>query len=83
MIREIETNQPAYIIFVNVGMSWLPRPDSEKFILKWANGFIGKNYKLAGFMDVFPDRVSSLKVGEALNKYKPQSNEIIYIYKRN
>lgn len=82
MIREIEANKPEYLLVVNVFTSWLARSDAEKYIFTWANDYVGKYYKLAGLMDVFPDRVSHLKTGEELKNYKPQSNEIIYIYKR-
>jgi len=83
MIREIELNKPKLIIFVNVATSWLARPESEKYIFKWANEYLARNYKRVGLMDVYPNRASSLKVGDQLNNYKPQSGELIYVYERN
>jgi hypothetical protein len=34
-IREVETNRPQYVVYVNNNLSWLTQPDSEKKILDW------------------------------------------------
>ena len=82
MINEIEINKPKYILFIHVSMSWLLKSNSETFIFRWASKYIDNNYKLVGLMDIFPDRISSLKIGEQLINYHPQSEEFIYIYQK-
>jgi hypothetical protein len=82
MAREIEMNKPKYILFVNVRFSWLIKPNSETFIFKWADEYITNNYRLAGLDEVFPNKISSLRVREQLNNYNPQSKEFISIYER-
>jgi len=82
MIKEIERNKPKYFLFINVSLSWLTRPKSEKLIFKWANEYITKYYKIAGLVDVFPNIISPIISGEQLNTYVPQSKELVYIFER-
>lgn len=82
MTKEIELNKPAFLLYVNIGTSWLKGPNSNGFIFSWANEYIHKNYRLAGICEIFPYSISSLKVYEQLNNYKPQSQELIYLFER-
>jgi hypothetical protein len=83
MAKEIESYNPQYIIYVNIGTSWLARPKSEKFIFKWADEYTNKNYRIVGVLDILPNGFSTIKVGEQLDHYKPQTQDLIYILKRN
>jgi len=83
MIKEIEKNQPKFILFVKIHTSWLVGPKSEMVIFDWANEYIKKNYKLVALMDVYPNKISSLKFREQLSDFNPQSKEFIYIYEKN
>ena len=83
MAKEIEANNPKYIIYVNIGTSWLAHPKSEKFIFQWADAYTNKNYRIVGLLDVLPNGFSTIKVGEQLDHYKPQTQDLIYILKRN
>jgi hypothetical protein len=83
MAKEIELSKPRYILFVNVRFSWLVRPESETFIFKWMDKYVVNNYRLVGFMDIFPDKISSLKVREQLINLNPLSKEFISIYEKN
>ncbi|MCX6296670.1 MAG: glycosyltransferase family 39 protein [Bacteroidetes bacterium] len=82
MAQEIESNKPKYILFVNIWMSWLDRPSSEKYLINWAQNYISQNYKLVGLCDVMPYEYSSLKIYDQLNGYQPKSQDLIYIYER-
>lgn len=82
MAKEIEKNKPKYMVLVGIGMSWLERPNSEKFIFQWANEYISKNYKLVGRVDVLSNDISSLKVREQFDTYKPQSENVIYVFEK-
>jgi hypothetical protein len=82
MVKEIEISKPKYLLFVNVRISWLVSPNSETFLFKWMDKYVIENYALAGYMDIFPDKISSLKVREQLNNLNPQSKEFISIYER-
>jgi hypothetical protein len=82
MVKEIEISKPKYLLFVNVRISWLVSPNSETFLFKWMDKYVIENYALAGYMDIFPDKISSLKVLGQLNNLNPQSKEFISIYER-
>ncbi len=83
MIKEIERNKPKYFLFINVGMSWLSRPNSEQLIFKWSNEYITKYYKIVGLVDILPNAISPLISGVQLNSYVPQSKELVYIFEKN
>ena len=82
MIKEIEQNKPAFLLYINIGTSWLRGPNSNGFIFNWTNEYINKNYRLAGICEIFPDSIASLKVYEQLNNFKPQSQELIYLFEK-
>jgi hypothetical protein len=82
MVKEIEQSRPKFIVFINIESSWFVRPDSERLMLIWADEYIERSYNLVGFMDIYPDKISSLKVREQLNNYKPQSKDYISIFER-
>jgi hypothetical protein len=50
MIREIETNSPAFIVFVNQNFSWVQAPQSDVTIFKWWNGY-KTNYATVGLVE--------------------------------
>jgi hypothetical protein len=83
MAKEIEISRPKYFLAIDVGLSWLTKQNSEKFIFTWVDEYIKKNYRLVGLYDIIPGKFSSLKVGEQLINYKPQSQDLIYIFERN
>src|SRR5208283_1186386 len=81
-IREIETSRPQYIVFVNVPTSWLPRPDSDKTILKWAETFIKQNYTTAGLIDSVSADNYKIYWDEEARRTKPSSPFNLFIMKR-
>jgi Dolichyl-phosphate-mannose-protein mannosyltransferase len=83
MAKEIEINQPKYFVYIDVGTSWLCRPNSERYIFNWAHEFANKYYKLIGIQEIMPSSFSTLLVREHLKEFLPHSEEIIYIYERN
>lgn len=82
MIHEIELNNPKYLLFVDITSSWVTRSKSERYIFTWAVEYINKNYRMVGLLDILPDKISSLKIGDELNNYTPKSKDIIYIYEK-
>jgi len=46
MIKEIESQNPRYLVFVNVATSWLRRADSQDFIFKWLQKYIAERYEI-------------------------------------
>ena len=81
-IKEIETSRPQYIVFVNVTTSWLPRPDSDKTILKWAETFIKQNYTTVGLIDSVSADNYKIYWDEEARKTKPSSPFNLFIMER-
>jgi hypothetical protein len=50
MIREIETNAPEFIVFVNQNFSWVQAPQSDVTIFKWWNDY-QTNYTTIGLIE--------------------------------
>jgi Dolichyl-phosphate-mannose-protein mannosyltransferase len=50
MIREIETNAPEFIVFVNQNFSWVQAPQSDTTIFKWWNDY-KTNYATVGLVE--------------------------------
>jgi len=80
MIRELETNRPEYIVFVNMASSWSRRPDSPVRIDDWWNAYSAQNYRLIGAADILtPERTEYH--WENLEAYHPLA-QLITVYKR-
>jgi Dolichyl-phosphate-mannose-protein mannosyltransferase len=57
MAAEVEAARPAYLVWVLVPTSWLMRPESDKWILKWAQAYVSRQYQLVGQVQILgPDR---------------------------
>jgi hypothetical protein len=81
-IRQIEAAAPQYVVFVNVPQSWLARPDSDTSILTWAREFLGGHYEIAGVVDIVSyEKTEYVWGGQAID-YKPQSPNVIYVFRR-
>jgi hypothetical protein len=50
MIREIETNQPEFLVYVSCGNSWLFQPRSDRTILDWCEQYTRRFYEPVGFV---------------------------------
>ncbi len=82
-IKEIEINKPEYILYVNIDVSWLLRPNSDEHIFKWANEYITKNYHVEGIVNVKSKSIEPIISGDDLKSFRPTSKELIFIYKKN
>jgi hypothetical protein len=81
-IKEIETSRPQYIVFVNLTTSWLPRSDSDKTIIKWAETFLNKNYTTVGFIDSVSKDSYRIYWDEEARRTKPSSPFNLFIMER-
>jgi hypothetical protein len=50
MIREIETNSPEFVVFVNQDFSWQQKPQSDVTIFKWWDDY-KTNYTTVGLIE--------------------------------
>jgi hypothetical protein len=82
MITEVVNNEPKYIVFVNAGLSWLRKEESEGYIFKWIGDYTNDNYLLVGAMDLSREQIGKLMTGDNLVKFKTITGQTVNIYKR-
>ncbi len=81
MIKEIESVQPRYLVYVSVGTSWLVRKNSNRLIFNWFRGYSKEHYKLAGIVDIGKNGTTYLWEKDAIG-YRPKSKQYVSIYRR-
>lgn len=82
MIREIESQKPKFMVFVNITASWLPGKDSEKLIFKWFMQYQDKYYQKVGTVDILSKEQTVYRWGRECENYKPRSNCRIFVLQR-
>ncbi len=82
MIHEIEKARPKYVVFVNIPLSWLPRPDSNMMIFKWAQGYLSTNYRTVGRVEVIPNDNYRAYWDDDARVNKPPSEFNVYVLRR-
>jgi len=56
MIAQVETADPQFVVFVNVPMSWMARPNSVGKIFGWFNSYLFTHYEKVGVADILGDK---------------------------
>jgi general stress protein CsbA len=81
MIREIETGEPRFVIFVRVWTSWLMRPESDQTIFRWFDEY-QKGFERVGVVDMLSPGQTRYLWGEAAAAYTPVTDRWIAVYER-
>ena len=81
MVSEIEQARPKYLVFVNVSLSWLRRPESPQFLFDWVQKYVADGYEPAGIIDIF-ENDTQYKWGEDAKGYRLISPDNVQIFKR-
>ena len=50
LVKQIEQEKPAYVVFVNSNLSWLVRPSSIRYIFQWIHSNLKTTYTEAAFV---------------------------------
>jgi hypothetical protein len=82
MIRQIESISPRYLVYVNVGESWLVRRDSYTAIFEWFNRYQRELYEIAGVADIISANKTVYVWGDEARKYSPQSSSWVAVFRR-
>jgi hypothetical protein len=82
MISEIEAARPKFIVFVPIDTSWLVRPESEKYIFRWLDEYIRKNYVLVGVTDIVAPEKTVYKWYDDARQYTIQSPYYMLIFEK-
>ncbi len=82
-IRDVETAQPDYIVFVSYPTSWLQQEGIPSFkILDWWAAYQPQRYKqIVGVADIIADNHTEYRWSDA-GSYQLQSSSAVVIYKR-
>jgi len=81
MIAEIEKSKPLFMVFCNVGFSWLTKPNSPKRIFEWYGKYAQENYNVVGLVDI-PDQGPSSFYFNADAQRNPKNQNSVWILKR-
>lgn len=82
MIREIEAVHPKYLVFAQIGASWLLRPDSDTSILDWGNRYTRQCYTPVGIADIYSKDDTRMLWDEAARGYRPVTDHVLYTFRR-
>lgn len=80
MVRQIEANNPKYVVFVGTSTSWLRKPNSNLTLLDWFSKQ-SKQWTLDGVVDISEAGTESVW-GERAQSYRPRTENFILLYKR-
>lgn len=84
MAAQIERSRPRFVVLVDNNTSWLVRPDSEKFILAWLDGFLAKGYHVIGKVECRPDSTAfRLSWGKEALAPRPRSPLGAIVFERS
>jgi hypothetical protein len=81
MIRDLEAAGPEYIVFAQVGTSWLARPESDKTLLEWCRRHVSDHYDLVGVADIYTDGTEYRWEADAA-VYEARSTEVMYVFRK-
>ncbi len=81
-MADIELTKPPILINVVIPTSWLFQKDSKSMLFHWLDGFVLKNYKLAGVVEIQGLNTTNYYWGVDTTKFVPKGENFIQIYQR-
>jgi len=81
MIREIETADPRYLVFVRATGSWLVREASDKTIFGWFAQY-QRSFTRVGVVDIVSRRETTYRWGAEAFDYAPRSDVWLMVFER-
>jgi hypothetical protein len=82
MIRQIELAHPRYLVYSQVGGSWLAREHSDRGIINWADQYVHQCYEHVGVADISFTGKSPVLWGDEMRAYTPSSDARVYSFRR-
>ena len=82
MIAQVEKSEPPFLVLVSVSTSWLRRPESEKKVFAWMNGYINHYYRLVMVADIYSNDTFWLTDKEAESFTPGRSASQLMVFKR-
>ncbi|MGZ3920901.1 MAG: ArnT family glycosyltransferase [Bacteroidia bacterium] len=81
-VRDVEKAKPRYVIFYNHPISLMVQAGVDHYVFDWYNKYVTENYNMIGLVDMIEGYSSNYVWKEQLNNYKPQAQNLIYIFER-
>lgn len=81
MIREIETADPRYLVFVSATRSWLVRPGSDQAIFGWFDQY-QRSFTRVGVVDIVSRQETVYRWGAEARDYAPRSDVWLMVFER-
>jgi Dolichyl-phosphate-mannose-protein mannosyltransferase len=81
MISEIESSRPEFVVVVDVPMSWMLTPQSQRHIFTWIKPYLRDHYEKVGLADIRDGQPTEYRWGEEAAHYHPQSRYLVYVYR--
>jgi hypothetical protein len=82
MIREIETADPEYVVFVSIRASWLAWERSERLLTEWFRDYSARKLELVGVIDSFRSLGPVSLWGEEARAFRIGDDQCLLIYRR-
>jgi hypothetical protein len=82
MMKEIESAQPKYLVFVQVPTSWLVRPDSDRTILDWSQRYATQCFDLVGIADIISGSETRYLWDEQARAHRPSGSAFVMVFHR-
>jgi len=82
MITQIEAAKPEFMVYVNVNISWLWKPSSDKTIFKWFDSYRVQFYDIVGAATILSSEQTVYRWDEQAVNYTPASEFWVAVFKR-
>lgn len=82
MISQIETNKPAFLVFVSNPGSWHTLPNSDRSIFDWFTKYSDKNYDRVALVDQIAWDKTTFVDGDRIRNYRLKGPDYVGIFKR-
>ena len=81
MIREVESADPRFLVFVSATRSWVVRPESDRTIFRWFEEY-QRGFRRIGVVDIVSQRETIYRWADGALDYKPQSDVWLMVFER-
>ncbi|MBI5810704.1 MAG: hypothetical protein HZB21_05915, partial [Deltaproteobacteria bacterium] len=82
MIRDIESERPVFLVYVNIPRSWHAGKPAERLIFDWLERYIPEHYEAAGIADIISKDHTDYIWGDEAERRVPSSKYWVGVYRR-
>jgi hypothetical protein len=82
MMREVEKNQPEYLVFVRDAGDWAMKPQSVNLIIPWVQKYIKDHYEVEGISELTRSGKVVYRWGEEARAFHAYTDTCVFICRR-